>query len=286
MNIQELEILKNIDKTKYITQRELANQTGYSLGRVNKGIKVLVENGYLTQDMRLTQKSRELFEECKPDNAIILAAGYGMRMVPINTEIPKGLLEIKGQPLIERLIEQLHQVGIERITVVVGFLKESYEYLIDKYNIELKVNMDYSTKNNLYSLEKTCDQLGSTYIIPCDVYCEENPFSMKELYSWYMVTDQEKLSSDVKVNRKGELVRVKEGESGDDMLGIAYITKSDGKIIREILGKYCGDGLHENAFWEETLYNNEKMLVSAKKVSHLSNYEINTFEQLDRKSVV
>lgn len=280
MNTQKLEILKNIDETKYITQRELANQTGYSLGGVNKGIKDLVEDGYLTKDMCLTQKSRKLFEECRPDNAVILAAGYGMRMVPINTEVPKGLLEIKGQLLIERLIEQLHQVGIKRITVVVGFLKESYEYLIDKYNIELKINMDYSTKNNLYSLEKTRAQLGNTYIIPCDVYCEENPFSMKELYSWYMVTDQEKLSSDIKVNRKGELVRVKEGEYGDDMLGIAYITKLDGKIIRERLEKYCGDGLHENAFWEETLYNNEKMLVSAKKVSHLSNYEINTFEQL------
>lgn len=280
MNTQELEILKNIDETKYITQRELVNQTGCSLGRINKGIKTLVENGYLTHDMRLTQKSRKLFEECRPDNAIILAAGYGMRMVPINTEISKGLLEIKGQPLIEHLIEQLHQVGVERITVVVGFLKESYEYLIDKYNIELKINMDYSTKNNLYSLEKACAQLGNTYIIPCDVYCEENPFSTKELYSWYMVTDQEKLSSDVKVNRKGELVRVKEGEFGDDMLGIAYITKSDGKIIRERLEKYCGDGLHEKSFWEEILYNNEKMLVSAKKVSHLSNYEINTFEQL------
>lgn len=66
----------------------------------------------------------------KPSSAIILAAGYGIRMVPINTEQPKGLLEIHGQPLIERLIQQLQSVGIEKTIIVVVFLKEEYEYLI------------------------------------------------------------------------------------------------------------------------------------------------------------
>ena len=69
-----------------------------------------------------------------------------MRMVPINTEVPKGLIEINGEPLIERLIKQLHEVGIENIYIVVGFLKEQYEYLIDKYSVRLIVNPDYAIK--------------------------------------------------------------------------------------------------------------------------------------------
>ena len=32
-----------------------------------------------------------------PQRAVILAAGFGMRMVPINTEMPKGLLEVNGE---------------------------------------------------------------------------------------------------------------------------------------------------------------------------------------------
>lgn len=44
----------------------------------------------------------------KKQNAIILAAGFGMRMIPINIETPKGLVEVSGVPLIERLICQLH----------------------------------------------------------------------------------------------------------------------------------------------------------------------------------
>ncbi|MDE6293771.1 MAG: NTP transferase domain-containing protein, partial [Clostridiales bacterium] len=71
-----------------------------------------------------------------PKSAIILAAGFGMRMVPINTEVPKGLLEVNGVPLIERVIKQLHEVGIFDIHILVGFLKEQYEYLIDKYSVK------------------------------------------------------------------------------------------------------------------------------------------------------
>ena len=42
----------------------------------------------------------------------------------------KDFLEVKKEPLIERLIKQLQAVGITDITVVVGFMKEQYEYLM------------------------------------------------------------------------------------------------------------------------------------------------------------
>ena len=58
----------------------------------------------------------------------------------------KGLLEIKGERLIERTIRQLHEVGITEIYVVVGFMKEQYEYLIDEYGVELIVAPDYVSK--------------------------------------------------------------------------------------------------------------------------------------------
>ena len=45
-----------------------------------------------------------------------------MRMVPINTEVPNGLLEVKGEPLIDRLIKHLLAAGVRDISVVVGFM--------------------------------------------------------------------------------------------------------------------------------------------------------------------
>ena len=55
----------------------------------------------------LTSKAQDEFKEKKPKRAIILAAGFGMRMVPINTETTKGLIEVNGEVLIERTIRQL-----------------------------------------------------------------------------------------------------------------------------------------------------------------------------------
>ena len=57
-------------------------------------------------------------------NAVILAAGFGMRMVPINTMYTKGMLMVNGEPLVERLICQLREAGISKINIVVGFMKE------------------------------------------------------------------------------------------------------------------------------------------------------------------
>ena len=107
MKIQEYEIMNEMMKHTYINQRELAEITGYSVGKVNQAIKTLLKERYLKNTKELTEKAQQELEKKKPRNAVILAAGYGMRMVPINVEVPKGLLEIKGEPLIERLICQL-----------------------------------------------------------------------------------------------------------------------------------------------------------------------------------
>ena len=163
----------------YTSQRELADTTGYSLGKVNQTLAQLQEEGYLTESYDLTKKAQIEREESKPQNAIILAAGFGMRMVPINREIPKGLLEVHGEPLIERQIRQLQEAGIEDITIVVGFMKESYEYLIDQYGVKVLVNREYAEKNNLHSMALAANRIGNTYIIPCDIWCEKNPFSEK-----------------------------------------------------------------------------------------------------------
>ncbi len=78
-----------------------AEKSGYSLGTVNRSIKVLTDEGYIDDKLSLTPKTIELLKERAPQRAVILAAGYGMRMVPINTEIPKGLIDagnyIKGK---------------------------------------------------------------------------------------------------------------------------------------------------------------------------------------------
>ena len=131
MNVYESEIMNILCKEHFVNQRILAETTGHSIGSVNKSLRQLAQDGYLDNNMQFTDKGRQEIRAKAPRNAIILAAGFGMRMVPINTSTPKALLEVNGEPLIERTIRQLHETGVTNITVVVGFMKEQFEYLID-----------------------------------------------------------------------------------------------------------------------------------------------------------
>ena len=280
MNKQESDIMKILLQTPFINQRMLAEASGHSLGVVNRSVKELVAQGYLDEQLWPTSRAKKEFQERSPKRAIILAAGFGMRMVPINTEVPKGLLEVNKEPLIERQIRQLHEVGIREIYVVVGFMKERYEYLIDEFGVELVVNPDYMTKNNLHSVRLVRRYLENAYIIPCDIWCDRNPFDRYEFYSWYMVSDLVENESSVRVNRKMELVTVPEGNGGNAMIGICYLTGEEAGIVAENIEKLSRDLRYDGVFWEEALYRKDKMIVAARVVHGSDVVEINTYEQL------
>ena len=280
MNVQELDILNAIRKNPKLNQREIANQSGYSLGFVNRVVKELQEEKWLSPSGELSEKAKTFIKENQPKKAVILAAGFGMRMVPINTEIPKGLLEVRGEVLIERMIRHLHEVGITDIQVVVGFMKERYEYLIDEFNVQLVVNSEYQVKNNLHSLSKVKSSLDKTYIVPCDIWAEENPFSDFEPYSWYMVTDETSVESTVRVNRKRELVMVDEDEEGNQMIGLCYVMGQEAKAVQEKLQEFSKKPSYDHEFWECTLQDKNKWMIPSKVVDSKQFIEINTYEQL------
>jgi len=280
VNKQDFDLLICLKNTPFVNQRALAKASGYSLGLVNASLKRLVDEGLLSADNNLTPKADDLFKKSAPKRAVILAAGSGIRMVPINTETPKALLTVKGEVLIERQIKQLNSVGVTDITVVVGFLKEKFEYLIDNFGVELVYNGDYYLKNNLHSLSLVKGGLENCYIVPCDLWCEDNPFSRHELYPWYAVTDEMTAASDVFANRKGQLAKVPYTQEGNRMFGICYLDGQLGATLKKRLTAMAQDIKYSHSFWEEALYDGKKMLPFAKVLSSQHNFEINTYEQL------
>lgn len=280
MNKQSLDVLNLLVHEGYTNQRNLAEKSGHSLGIVNRSLKELYENGYIEKNGVVAQKGILYMQQTRPQNAIILAAGLGMRMIPINSEVPKGLLEIRKEPLIERLIRQLHEVGITDINIVVGFMKEKFEYLIDEFGVNLIVNRDYADKNNLHSMRLASAHLSNTYILPCDLYCRENPFHKAEPYSWYMVGDRMTEESTFRVNNKSELVRVDQEDKGNVDISICYLLKEDSDYVKDKLEQLDENRFYQDAFWEECLYEKDKMVVAAKVVKADTIIEINTFEQL------
>lgn len=275
MNIKEIEILRNINKD--FSQRELANRFNISLGKVNQIINKLKKEKFIDDNNNITLKTKNYFKKHHPRNAVILAAGYGMRMVPINTEEPKGLLEVKGETLIERLISQLHEVGVQNIKVVVGFMKEHYEFLIDKYNVKLVVNSHYKDWNNIYSLFLVKDEISDTYVLPCDVWFEKNPFSTIEDESWYLFGEEQVPGSNWQV-KNNEKVRFNSSK-GNKMIGLAYLNEMQGKNISKLLEKSIEEKQYAS-FWEDVLEDKKTFLLKGKLVSDNNHAEINSYEQL------
>ena len=107
--------------------------------------------------------------EYRVENAVILAAGITRDTIYAP---PKGLFLIDGVPIIERQICQLKEAGINDIYVVVGYKKEMYFYLEEKYGVTLIGNPRLD-KNNIYSLYLARNVLKNTYVCACDYYFKE-----------------------------------------------------------------------------------------------------------------
>ena len=125
-------LARELFKDGRLSQRELSGLSLMSLGMVNKVLKSAVENGLILKEddkLSLTKKGEEELEKAKVDRAVIFAAGFGSRFVPLTFETPKGLLKVYDERMIERQIKQLHEVGVRDISIVVGYLKEKFDYL-------------------------------------------------------------------------------------------------------------------------------------------------------------
>ena len=121
----------------------------------------------------------------KVDNAVIMAAGTSSRFAPLSYEMPKGLIEVKGEVLIERQIKQLKEAGIPEIYVVTGYLADRFSYLKDKYGVKLLHNPDYLTRNNNASIYAARHVIKNTYICSSDNYFTRNPFEAEVDGAYY-----------------------------------------------------------------------------------------------------
>ncbi len=141
---------------------------------------------------RCKGESRMSGKMYKVDNAIIMAAGYSARCMPLSNVMPKGLFRIKGEILIEREIEQLKEAGINEIIVVTGFMHEKFDYLKDKYGVTLIHNADFDKYNNMASLYAAKDHIKNSYILCSDNYYSHNVFKNELPDSYYSCVYSEK----------------------------------------------------------------------------------------------
>lgn len=125
-------------------------------------------------------------------SAIILAAGRGKRLENLTDEQPKPLCKVRGEVLIERLIEQLQAKGIDDIYVVVGYRYWKFDYLNEKYAVTLVYNKKWFCTNNIisfikgYEARSCCSLSHGTIMLDADLYIEDDSVIKTKIdYSGY-----------------------------------------------------------------------------------------------------
>ncbi len=91
--------------------------------------------------------------------AIILAAGEGKRLQSLTLNKPKPLLEIRGQSILENMINYLKKSGIEDIIVVTGYKYQLFYKLQKKLNFQQIIFKDYQGVNSAETLKFVAKEL-------------------------------------------------------------------------------------------------------------------------------
>ena len=189
MNNFEFNILRLLKEGNIFNAETFGKILFHDSGEVEEAYSELERDNFVI-DKVLTRKAEELLEAHRINNAIILAAGMSRRFVPLSFELPKGLLNVKGEVLTERQIRQLKEKNIHEIIIVVGHMKEHFEYLREKFGVILVEAEDYAEKNNhaseqlnsavptinfkprLFWLQKECASFYSLYIFKPRTFLE------------------------------------------------------------------------------------------------------------------
>ena len=269
-------------KEKTFTQRQLAEELDLSLGTVNTLLKKLKEEKRVDEELHLTELGQKVLEPYRVENAIIMAAGMSSRFAPLSYEIPKGLLQVKGERLIEREIRQLQEAGIEDITVIVGYLQEKMFYLAEKFGVKIVVNNDYYKYNNCSSLMLVKNQLSNTYICSSDNYFVENPFEQYIYRGYYStifaegqtdeycaIEDSNHTIIDIQIG----------GENTWAMVGHVYFDRTFSEKFKEVLETEFKHEPYREQLWEDYYSRHVKELLL--EARHYSADIVKEFDSLD-----
>ena len=273
-NVGRINCSSDLDVKKSLQKQEVFNY--------------LIQAGLIAKNgSKITDTGPEALEPYRVNNAVILAAGASTRFIPLSLEQPKGLFEVKGEKLIERQIQQLQDAGIKNITIVLGYKKEMFYYLEDKYGVNFIINESFNIKNNIESLYLAKEKLRNTYICVSDSYFVENPFNQYEYQTFNAGISIKKKTNEMYVDtdENGKIIMMeKYRDSGKVLFGHSFWNEDFSNAFIKLMEADRTVGKYNQSFWEWMVKDNLNNLPSFyfKEYEEGNIYEFDYFEDLRR----
>ena len=255
------EILKFLESKggHHYSHRELSDTLTISNVEITKDVLSMVKEGLIKKKdnyLEITQNGLLALEPYRVKKAVILAAGFGSRMMPATKDKPKPMVTVQGKKIIETLLDALVNVGIKDITIIRGYQKEKFNKLLDKYPfIKFIDNMEYNKFNNISSAVLAKDNfVNGSYLCESDLYISNPDIITKYQYtsnilgSWSLQTDDWSFKLD-------DSGHIKDYQKGNiycwNYYGISYWTPEDCKKLNKDWAKCFAESKDKDIFWEQ-----------------------------------
>ena len=219
------------------------------------------------------------------NTALILCAGFGKRLNPITLNTPKPLLEIKDVSMLERCINLIEKLGIQKILINTFYLKDQFSVFLNSknFNIDIKIIEDgehiLDTGGGIQNMIKDSNEKDFIIFNPDTIWSndyKDEILKMKKMYfseklENILLLANKKLSFDKKLkgdfNLKNNLIN-KEAEKEFIYIGCQIINKK--LFIKEKIENYSILEIWNNLLDQKKLFGYE----SQKNFYHLTDLDI------------
>lgn len=238
---------------EHLSQRQLQEISGHSLGTINKVMKEFADCGYAA-DGEITPLGVDALEPYRAKRAIFIAAGFGSRLVPVTLNTPKPLVRVNGTRIIDTLIDACLKAGISEIYIVRGYLSEQFDQLLYKYPmIRFLENPSYNEANNISSAMAARYLMQNAYVFEADLLISNPAIITKYHYNSDVLGIYKERTDDwcLDVDKDGFVTEERVGGLNTyQMVGIYYWNASDGaKLSEHIKEAFLAPGGKER-YWE------------------------------------
>ena len=258
MNRYEFELMTYIEKNgeAVYPMRTLSDSLKISGTAIGKCLETLVADGLIDKNedvLKVTEKGLEALEPYRVKKAVVMAAGFGSRMMPATADRPKPLVAVNGIRILDTLLDAIVAVGIQDITIVRGYKKEKFDEIVEKYPIIKFIDNDrYDKENNISSAILALNEIDDCYLCEADLYITNPEIITKYQYASNILGSYSLETDDwsFQLDKDGHIINYQKGNTYCwNYYGISYWTKKDSAQLRKDWSELYET--NKDVFWEE-----------------------------------